>query len=107
MIPYPSVAKSVAAMLPTPIRPRAIVRPTSQRVIRSTLACRSTSCFSRSSPSRQHPTTALRLPEYQRLRDPQVFEDHLRRIEVGLATDPAAAIASSKEMVESVLPAPP
>lgn len=47
------------------------------------------------------PTTALRLPEYQRLRDPQVFEDHLRRIETGLVTDPAAAIASSKEMVES------
>lgn len=50
----------------------------------------------------KHPTTALRLPEYQRLRDPQVFEDHLRRIEAGLATDPAAAIASSKEMVESI-----
>jgi hypothetical protein len=50
----------------------------------------------------RNPTTALRIPEYQRLRDPQVFEDHLRRIEAGLATDPAAAIASSKEMVESV-----
>jgi hypothetical protein len=49
----------------------------------------------------KHPTTALRLPEYQRLRDPRVFEDHLRRIEAGLAADPAVAIASSKEMVES------
>jgi hypothetical protein len=49
----------------------------------------------------KQPTTALRLPEYRRLRDPQVFEDHLRRIEAGLASDPAAAIASSKEMVES------
>jgi hypothetical protein len=50
----------------------------------------------------KQPSTALRLPEYQRLRDPQVFEDHLRRIEAGLIADPAAAIASSKEMVESV-----
>ncbi len=48
------------------------------------------------------PTTALRLPEYQRLRDPLVFHEHLRRIDAGLASDPPAAIASSKEMVESV-----
>jgi hypothetical protein len=48
------------------------------------------------------PATALRLPEYQRLRDPQVFEEHLRRISAGLESDPAAAIASAKEMVESV-----
>ena len=48
------------------------------------------------------PATALRLPAYQRLRDPQGFEEHLRRIDAGLATDPAAAIASSKEMAESV-----
>ena len=48
------------------------------------------------------PTTALRLPEYQRLRDPQIFEEHMRRIDAGIASDPAAAIASSKEMVESV-----
>jgi hypothetical protein len=38
------------------------------------------------------PATALRLPKYQRLRDPQVFHDHLRRIDAGLASDPAAAI---------------
>jgi hypothetical protein len=50
----------------------------------------------------KHPTSALRIPEYQRLRNPQIFEEHLRRIEAGLASDPAAAIASSKEMVESV-----
>jgi AbiJ N-terminal domain 3 len=49
----------------------------------------------------KQPSTALRLPEYQRLRDPKVFEEHLRRIETGLVKDPAAAIASSKEMVES------
>jgi hypothetical protein len=48
------------------------------------------------------PATALRLPEYQRLRDPQVFHEHLRRIDAGLTSDPPAAIASSKEMVESV-----
>ena len=47
------------------------------------------------------PATALRLPEYRRLRDPQVFHEHLRRIDSGLTSDPAAAIASSKEMVES------
>jgi hypothetical protein len=47
------------------------------------------------------PATALCLPEYQRLRDPQVFHEHLRRIDTGLASDPPAAIASSKEMVES------
>jgi hypothetical protein len=50
----------------------------------------------------KQPSSALRIPEYRRLKDPQVFEDHLRRIESGLAADPAAAIASSKEMVESV-----
>jgi hypothetical protein len=50
----------------------------------------------------KNPATALRLPEYQRLVDPQVFEDHLRRIDAGLSSDPAAAIASSKELVESV-----
>jgi len=50
----------------------------------------------------KHPTTALRLPEYQRLRDPAVFDEHMRRIDAGLTSDPAAAIASSKEMVESV-----
>jgi hypothetical protein len=48
------------------------------------------------------PANALRIPQYQRLRDPQVFHEHLRRIDAGLASDPPAAIASSKEMVESV-----
>lgn len=50
----------------------------------------------------KQPTTSLRIPEYQRLRDPEVFHEHLRRIDNGLARDPAAAIASSKELVESV-----
>ena len=50
----------------------------------------------------KNPATALPLPKYQRLRDPAVFEEHLRRIDAGLSSDPAAAIASSKELVESV-----
>lgn len=50
----------------------------------------------------RQPTTALKLPEYTRLRDPAVFHEHLRRIDAGLVNDPAAAIASSKELVESV-----
>jgi AbiJ N-terminal domain 3/Abortive infection C-terminus len=50
----------------------------------------------------RQPTTALKLPGYKRLRDPQVFHEHLRRIDAGLANDPPAAIASSKELVESV-----
>jgi hypothetical protein len=49
----------------------------------------------------KQPTTALKLTEYQRLRDLAVFHEHLRRIDSGLANDPAAAIASSKELVES------
>jgi hypothetical protein len=47
------------------------------------------------------PDTALRLPEYSRLSDPAVFDEHLRRIGAGIDVDPAAAVASSKEMVES------
>jgi AbiJ N-terminal domain 3/Abortive infection C-terminus len=50
----------------------------------------------------KQPTTSLRIPEYQRLRDPEVLHEHLRRIDSGIARDPAAAIASSKELVESV-----
>jgi hypothetical protein len=46
-------------------------------------------------------STALPLRHYQRLRDPHAFEEHLRRIDAGLSSDPAAAIGSSKEMVES------
>lgn len=50
----------------------------------------------------KQPTTALKLPEYQRLRDPEVLAQHLRRIDAGVAHDPSAAIGSSKELVESV-----
>jgi hypothetical protein len=31
----------------------------------------------------KQPTTSLRIPEYQRLRDPEVFHEHLRRIDNG------------------------
>jgi AbiJ N-terminal domain 3/Abortive infection C-terminus len=47
-------------------------------------------------------SAALVLPEYTRLRDPEVLQEHLRRISAGLEADPAAAIGSSKELVESV-----
>jgi hypothetical protein len=47
-------------------------------------------------------TSALPLDEYRLLNDPRVIEEHLRRIEAGLRADPAAAIGSSKELVEAV-----
>ncbi len=46
---------------------------------------------------------ALDLDRYQRLDDPQVVRDHLRRIERDLKTDPSEVIGTSKELVESVL----
>lgn len=49
------------------------------------------------------PKEALDLGRYQRLDDPQVVRDHLRRIDRDLKTDPAEAIGASKELVESVL----
>jgi hypothetical protein len=51
------------------------------------------------------PADALDLDEYPRLDDPQVVRDHLRRIDRDLKSDPAGAIGSSKELVESVLKA--
>ena len=50
----------------------------------------------------RHPSTALRLEDYERLADPGVFRAHLRRIENALPDDPAGVIGSSKELVESV-----
>lgn len=44
----------------------------------------------------------LSLEHFTRLRDPGVLSSHLRRIAGGLQDDPPAAIASSKELVESV-----
>jgi hypothetical protein len=46
---------------------------------------------------------ALKLEERPLLTDPRVLHEHLDRIRDGLAGDPAAAIASSKELVESLL----
>jgi hypothetical protein len=48
------------------------------------------------------PAAALELEAYQRLGEPGVLRDHLQRIERGLQEDPAEAIASSKELVETV-----
>ena len=47
------------------------------------------------------PTSALNLDRYPRLSDEQLIRDHLRRIDAGIQRDPAAAIASSKELVET------
>lgn len=48
------------------------------------------------------PASALELDDHDRLDDPATIRDHLSRIERGLRRDPAEAIASSKEMVETV-----
>jgi hypothetical protein len=49
------------------------------------------------------PTIAtIDLDSYTRLAEPAVVRAHLRRIESGLTDDPAVAIGSSKELVESV-----
>jgi hypothetical protein len=45
----------------------------------------------------------LRLRERALLTDPEVLEEHLVRIRDSLASDPAAAISSSKNLVESLL----
>jgi hypothetical protein len=45
---------------------------------------------------------ALKLDERPLLTDPRVLHEHLDRIRDGLARDPAAAIASSKELAESL-----
>jgi hypothetical protein len=48
------------------------------------------------------PTESLGVDGYERLDDPQVIRDHLRRIDRDLKGDPAGAVASSKELVETV-----
>lgn len=48
------------------------------------------------------PARSLDLNDHDRLDDPAAIRDHLSRIERGLARDPAEAIASSKEMVETI-----
>lgn len=44
----------------------------------------------------------LPIERFDRLAEPRVLLDHLGRIEAGIDADPAAAIASAKELVESV-----
>ncbi|RFZ18118.1 hypothetical protein VIMS_01561 [Mycobacterium marinum] len=44
----------------------------------------------------------LRLREREPLTDPEVLEEHLVRIRDNLSSDPAAAISSSKNLVESL-----
>lgn len=51
----------------------------------------------------KRPTEAIDLDTYERLDDPQVIREHLRRIDRDLKGDPSGAIGSSKELVESVL----
>jgi len=46
-------------------------------------------------------TPELRLRERELLPDPAVLEEHLVRIRDSLASDPAAAISSSKNLVEA------
>jgi hypothetical protein len=48
------------------------------------------------------PTTAFDFDNYPLLEDPGALHDQLRRIDHSLDDDPAAAIGSSKELVESV-----
>ena len=44
----------------------------------------------------------LPIERFDRLAEPRVLLDHLGRIEAGIDQDPAAAIASAKELVESI-----
>ena len=48
------------------------------------------------------PVAELPLDSFRLLRNPAVLKAHLTRIEGGIRDDPAAAIGSSKELVESV-----
>ena len=45
----------------------------------------------------------MAVERFDRLGEPQVLLDHLSRIEAGIGLDPAAAIASAKELTESAL----
>jgi len=49
------------------------------------------------------PQKSLDLDSYEYFGDPQVVREHLRRIDRDLKSDPASAIGSSKELVETVL----
>lgn len=45
----------------------------------------------------------LTIEKFDRLSEPRVLMEHLTRIEAGIGADPAVAIGSAKELVESAL----
>jgi hypothetical protein len=47
------------------------------------------------------PAPTLAVEKFDRLSEPRVLMEHLTRMETGIAADPAAAIGSAKELVES------
>lgn len=49
------------------------------------------------------PASALRLSDRTLLEDPTVLRDHLERVRRTITSDPPAAIAAAKELVESTL----
>ena len=51
-------------------------------------------------PTKAKPS--MRLDRFDRLGEPLVVEEHLRRIAENVSNDPAAAVGSAKELVESV-----
>jgi hypothetical protein len=53
-------------------------------------------------PVGRAPAVALPVTDYTRLDQPEVLEAHIERINENITTDPAAAIGSAKELVESV-----
>jgi hypothetical protein len=46
-------------------------------------------------------SNAIELERYPRVADEEAIREHMRRIDGGLAADPAAAVASSKELLET------
>ena len=53
-------------------------------------------------PARSETGLTVPLEQFDRLGDPAVVEEHLRRITDNVSADPAATIGSAKELVESV-----
>lgn len=52
--------------------------------------------------ARNREALTVPLQQFDRLGEPRVVEQHLRRIAANTSTDPAAAVGSAKELVESV-----
>lgn len=53
-------------------------------------------------PGKSPGALSVSLDQFDRLGDPRVVEQHLQRIAANIGTDPAAAVGSAKELVESV-----